>query len=52
MKPKYEAAIDLYERKDYSRALELFDLLQAAYRGTAKGGRYQLLYSLLLLSYG
>jgi len=34
---KYEAAVDFFERKDYSRALELFDLLQAAYRGTAKG---------------
>ncbi len=34
---KFEAAIDYYERKDYNRALELFDLLQAAYRGTAKG---------------
>lgn len=34
---KYEIAMDYYERKDYNRALELFDLLQAAYRGTAKG---------------
>ncbi len=34
---KYEAAIDYYEKKDYNRALELFDLLQAAYRGTTKG---------------
>lgn len=34
---KYEIAMDYYERKDYNRALELFDLLQAAYRGTTKG---------------
>jgi len=34
---KFEAAVDYFERKDYNRALELFDLLQAAYRGTAKG---------------
>ena len=25
---KYDAAIDLFEKKDYSRSLELFDLLQ------------------------
>lgn len=34
---KYEVAMDYYEKKDYNRALELFDLLQAAYRGTSKG---------------
>ncbi len=34
---KYETAMDLYEKKDYTRSLELFDLLQAAYRGTNKG---------------
>ncbi|MBU1008742.1 MAG: outer membrane protein assembly factor BamD [Bacteroidetes bacterium] len=34
---KYEAAMDYYEKKDYVKALELFDLLQAVYRGTAKG---------------
>lgn len=34
---KYDAAIDLFEKKDYSRSLELFDLLQSAYRGTGKG---------------
>ncbi len=34
---KFEAAVDYFERDDYNRALELFDLLQAAYRGTAKG---------------
>ncbi|MBK9291126.1 MAG: outer membrane protein assembly factor BamD [Bacteroidetes bacterium] len=34
---KYETAMDLFEKKDYNRALELFDLLQAVYRGTARG---------------
>jgi outer membrane protein assembly factor BamD len=34
---KYEAAIDYFEKKDYNRSLELFDLLQSAYRGTTKG---------------
>lgn len=34
---KYETAIDLFEKKDYNRALELFDLLQSVYRGTARG---------------
>lgn len=34
---KYEAAVDYYEKKDYNRALELFDLLQSAFRGTNKG---------------
>ncbi len=34
---KYEAAVDYFEKKDYNHALELFDLLQAAYRGTTKG---------------
>lgn len=34
---KYEAAMDYYDNKDYTRALELFDLLQAFYRGNAKG---------------
>jgi outer membrane protein assembly factor BamD len=34
---KYETAMDFYEKKDYNRALELFDLLQAAFRGTGKG---------------
>ena len=34
---KYEAAIDYFEKKDYNRSLELFDLLQSAFRGTNKG---------------
>ncbi len=34
---KYESAMDYYEKNDYVRSLELFDLLQSAYRGTSKG---------------
>lgn len=34
---KYEAAIDYFEKKNYTKALELFDLLQAVFRGTSKG---------------
>ncbi len=34
---KYEAAMDYYDKGDYARALQLFDLLQAFYRGTSKG---------------
>lgn len=34
---KYETAMDYYEKKDFTRSLELFDLLQSAYRGTTKG---------------
>lgn len=30
---KYNTAISLYETKDYNRALQLFDVLQTAYRG-------------------
>lgn len=30
---KYKAAMAYYEQKDYNRALQLFDVLQAAYRG-------------------
>ena len=30
---KYNAAMAYYEQKDYNRALQLFDVLQAAYRG-------------------
>ncbi len=33
---KYEVAIDLYEKGDYYRALQLFDQLIAIYRGTEK----------------
>ncbi len=34
---KYETGIDLYEKGDYNRALQFFDLLRAVYRGTEKG---------------
>ena len=34
---KYEVAMDYYDRKDYNHALQLFDLLQNAYRSTPKG---------------
>ena len=34
---KYEVAMDYYDRKDYNHALELFDLLQNAFRSTPKG---------------
>ncbi len=30
---KYQTALSMYESKDYNRALQLFDVLQAAYRG-------------------
>lgn len=33
---KYETALDLYEKKDYYRALQLFDDLKSVYRGTEK----------------
>ena len=34
---KYEVAMDYYDRGDYNHALQLFDLLQAAYRNTPRG---------------
>ena len=34
---KYNAAMAYYEQKDYNRALQLFDVLQAAYRGKPQG---------------
>lgn len=34
---KYEMAKDFYDRHDYNRALQLFDLLQASFRNTPKG---------------
>lgn len=34
---KYEVAMDYYDRKDYNHALQLFDLLQMAFRSTPKG---------------
>jgi outer membrane protein assembly factor BamD len=44
---KYETAMDFYEKKDYNRALELFDLLQASFRGTGRGEEisYHMAYS-------
>ncbi|HSG67356.1 MAG TPA: outer membrane protein assembly factor BamD [Bacteroidales bacterium] len=33
---KYETAIDLYEKGDYPRAIQLFEFLQAVYRGTER----------------
>ena len=34
---KYETGVDLYEKGDYNRALQFFDILRAVYRGTEKG---------------
>ena len=34
---KYEIAMDYYDRHDYNKALQLFDLLQASYRNSPKG---------------
>ncbi len=34
---KFEAGMDLYEKGDYNKALQFFDLLRAVYRGTDKG---------------
>jgi outer membrane protein assembly factor BamD len=34
---KYETGVDLYEKGDYNKALQFFDILRAVYRGTAKG---------------
>ncbi|MBR4146428.1 MAG: outer membrane protein assembly factor BamD [Bacteroidales bacterium] len=34
---KYEVAMDYYDRKDYNKALQLFDLLQNSFRSTPKG---------------
>lgn len=34
---KYEVAMDFYDRKDYNKALQLFDLLQNSFRSTPKG---------------
>lgn len=36
---KYEAAISYFNKKDYYRALQLFEQLNAIYRGTARGER-------------
>ena len=34
---KYETGIDLFEKGDYNKALQFFDILRAVYRGTQKG---------------
>ncbi len=34
---KYQAAMDYFEKKDYNRALQLFDVLQSAFRGKPEG---------------
>lgn len=34
---KYEVAMDYYDRKDYNKALQLFDLLQNSFRSTPRG---------------
>ncbi len=34
---KYETGIDLYEKGDFNRALQFFDILRAVYRGTERG---------------
>lgn len=34
---KYQAAVSYFEKKDYNRALQLFDVLQSAYRGKPQG---------------
>lgn len=34
---KYKAALDYYEKKNYDRALQLFDVMHAYYRGKAEG---------------
>ena len=36
---KYESAIAYFNKKDYYRAIQLFDQLSAIYRGTARGER-------------
>ena len=34
---KYETGVDLYEKGDFSKALQFFDILRAVHRGTEKG---------------
>ena len=34
---KYEIAMDYFDRKDYNKALQLFDLLQMSFRNTPRG---------------
>ncbi len=34
---KYETGVDLYEKGDFNKAIQFFDILRAVYRGTEKG---------------
>jgi len=34
---KYETALDLYEKGDFNKAIQFFDILRAVYRGTEEG---------------
>jgi outer membrane protein assembly factor BamD len=34
---KYETGVDLYEKGDFNKAIQFFDLLRAVYRGTERG---------------
>jgi len=34
---KYETGVDLYEKGDFTKALQFFDILRAVHRGTKKG---------------
>lgn len=34
---KYDTGVDLYEKGDFNKALQFFDLLRAVYRGTERG---------------
>lgn len=34
---KFDTGVDLYEKGDYTKALQFFDVLRAVYRGTEKG---------------
>ncbi len=34
---KYETGVDLYEKGDFNKALQFFDILRAVHRGTVKG---------------
>ena len=34
---KFDTGVDLYEKGDFNKALQFFDLLRAVYRGTEKG---------------
>lgn len=42
---KYAAALDLYEKKDYYRAMQLFQSLLTFYQGTEKGQKMQFYYA-------